>query len=203
MKTETKTLRSLWKQMTLLVLFLIPLFAVACGTLEVGIERTATPEGATAPKEVLVTKDEDALALQPAHVTDFTLGDRIHLLGYDFKTASHTVIVTLYWRAMEPIDKSYNVFVHLFDSQGGLQGQRDGPPVNGDYPTSLWQPGQVVVDTHVVTLPSDAPTGTYRVAVGMYDKATQERLPVLDDEGRPVPEGQIMLDVRVVGVYSK
>ena len=211
MKTETKTSRRLWKQMTMLALFLIPLFTVACGTLEVGIERTplrytqdtATPEGATAPKEVLATGDKDALVLQPVHATDFTLGDRIQLLGYDFEVTPHALIVAFYWQATEPVDKNYNVFVHVFDSQGGLQGQVDSPPVSGRYPTFLWQPGQVVVDNHVVNLPSDAPTGTYRVAVGMYDEATQERLPVLDGEGRTVPEGKIMLDVGVVGVYSK
>jgi hypothetical protein len=217
MKTEIS--RCLHRQMTLLALFLIPLFAVACGTLEVGIERTplrytqdtATPEGvalrytqdASAPKEVLVTRDKDALVLQPVHATDFTLGDRIQLLGYDFEVTPHALNVAFYWQAKEPVDKSYNVFVHVFDSQGGLQGQVDSPPVSGRYPTFLWQPGQVVVDNHVVNLPSDAPTGTYRVAVGMYDEATQERLSVLDGEGRTVPEGKIMLEVGVVGVYSK
>ena len=201
MKTELS--RCLHRQMTLLALFLIPLFAVACGTLEVGIERTATPEGAATPKEVLVTRDKDALVLQPVHATDFTLGDRIQLLGYDFEVTPHALIVAFYWQATEPVDKSYNVFVHVFDSQGGLQGQVDSPPASGRYPTFLWQPGQVVVDNHVVNLPSDAPTGTYRVAVGMYDEATQERLPVLDGEGQAVPEGRIMLDVGVVGVYSK
>jgi hypothetical protein len=201
MKTEIS--RGLRKQMTLLALFLIPLFTVACGTLEVGIERTATPEGAAAPREVLVTRDKDALVLQPVHATGFTLGDRIQLLGYDFEVTPHALIVAFYWQATEPVDKSYNVFVHVFDSQGGLQGQVDSPPVSGRYPTFLWQPGQVVVDNHVVNLPSDAPTGTYRVAVGMYDEATQERLPVLDGEGRTVPEGKIVLDVGVVGVYSK
>jgi hypothetical protein len=184
-------MESLRKQVILLALFLIPPFAVACGTLEVGIERTATPEGAAlrytqdaaAPKEVLVTRDKDALVLQPVHATDFTLGDCIQLLGYDFEVTPHALSVAFYWQATEPVDKSYNVFVHVFDSQGGLQGQRDSPPVSGRYPTFLWQPGQVVVD--------------------MYDEATQERLPVLDGEGQAVPEGRIMLDVGVVGVYSK
>jgi hypothetical protein len=209
MKTEIS--RGLRKQMTMLALFLIPPFLVGCGTLEVGIERTplrytqdtATPEGAAALKEVLATGDKDALVLQPVHATDFTLGDRIQLLGYDFEVTPHALNVAFYWQAKEPVEKSYNVFVHVFDSQGGLQGQVDSPPASGHYPTFLWQPGQVVVDNHVVNLPSDAPTGTYRVAVGMYDEATQERLPVLDGEGRTVPEGKIMLDVGVVGVYSK
>jgi hypothetical protein len=196
---------------TWLAVILISSTLMSCGTLEVGIERTplrytqdtATPDGATAPKEVLATGDKDALVLQPVHATDFTLGDRIQLLGYDFEVTPHALNVAFYWQAKEPVDKSYNVFVHVFDSQGGLQGQVDSPPVSGRYPTFLWQPGQVVVDNHVVNLPSDAPTGTYRVAVGMYDEAMQKRLPVLDGEGRTVPEGKIMLDVGVVGVYSK
>ncbi|NIN68817.1 MAG: hypothetical protein GTO63_29845, partial [Anaerolineae bacterium] len=60
---------------TWLAVILISSTLMSCGTLEVGIERTplrytqdtATPEGATAPKEVLVTRDKDALVLQPVH----------------------------------------------------------------------------------------------------------------------------------------
>jgi len=45
-------------EVTKLALFLIPLFLIACGTLEVGIERTVTPEGAAAPTvEVLDTEN--------------------------------------------------------------------------------------------------------------------------------------------------
>jgi hypothetical protein len=191
--------RRLRHQMAMLALSLLPLFAVACGTLEVGMEGTARNAGAAALKEILVTRDMDAQALQPAHATNATLGDRIQLLGYNFQVTGQALNVALYWQAKEPVDKSHNVFVHVFDSQGELQGQRDSPPVSGDYPTSLWQPGEVVVDGHTVPLPSDAPLGTYRVVVGMYDRATNERLPVLDGAGHKVPEGQIMLDLGVEG----
>ncbi|NIO68365.1 MAG: hypothetical protein GTN71_04765, partial [Anaerolineae bacterium] len=51
-------IRRLCVGVTKLALFLIPLFAVACGTLEVGIERTATPDGApTSTAEVLATEN--------------------------------------------------------------------------------------------------------------------------------------------------
>ena len=163
------------------------------------MERTARDADAAAPKEIVVTRDVAAQALQPAHALNVALGDRIRLLGYDLQVTGQTLNVALYWQAKEPMEKSYNVFVHVFDSQGGLQGQTDGPAVSGDYPTFLWQPGEVIIDGHSVLLPSDAPLGTYRVVVGMYDKATNERLPVLDGVGHKVPAGQILLEMGVDG----
>ena len=59
--------RRLRKWMSPLALILIPLFTVACGTLEVGIERTVTPEGAAAPTvEVLATENA------PGHPLEMT-----------------------------------------------------------------------------------------------------------------------------------
>ncbi len=189
--------RLLRHQMTMLALFLLPLFAIACGTQEVGMEGTVRDAGAESHAEILVTRDMDAQAVQPAHASNAVLGDGIRLLGYDYQVAGQTLNLALYWQAREPVDKSYNVFVHVLDSQGELQGQRDSPPVSGDYPTSLWQPGEVVVDGHTVPLSSDALLGSYKVAVGMYDLATNERLPAVDGLGQQAPEAQIMLDLEV------
>jgi hypothetical protein len=191
--------RRLRHRMTMLAMFLLLLLAVACGTPEVGMEHTVREAGAAAPIEILVTRDMNAQVLQPAHATKATLGDRIQLLGYDFQVEGQTLNVALYWQAKEPVDKSYNVFVHVLDSQGALQQQRDSAPVDGDYPTSLWQPGEVVVDGHRVPLPSDVPLRSYKVAVGMYDVATNERLPAVDGSGQQAPERQIMLDLEVKG----
>ena len=105
----------------------------------------------------------------------------------------------LFWQTKEPVDKSYNVFVHIFDSQGELQGQRNSPPVSGDYPTSWWQPGEVIGDGYTIPLRSDIPPGSLEVSVGMYDGASKERLPAADDSGQQIPKGQIMLDLEVEG----
>ncbi len=161
----------------------------------------------------VVGQDGDALDLQPIHVlaahppdprrlphrTAFTLGDRIELLGYDLEAGSWKLEagmrLTLYWRAREPVEKDYTVFVHVLGPSGELLGQRDSPPVDGRYPTSAWRPGQVIADRHEIARPDGAPAGPYRLAVGMYDLATLERLPVVDSAGRPVPEDSIILDV--------
>ena len=186
-------------RMTAIVLFMLPLLAIACSMPEGGTERTVGKLATAAPVEIVVTKDVDAQIMQPAHATNAALGDRIRLLGYGFQVTGRTLNVALYWQAKEPVDKTYNVFVHVFDSQGELQGQSDSPPVSGDYPTSSWQPGDVIVDGYTIPLRSNAPLDTYRVAVGMYDTATNKRLPVLNGTGRVIPEGQIMLDLGVEG----
>jgi hypothetical protein len=49
------------------------------------------------------------------------------------------------------------------------------------------------VDEHWLELPPDLPPGTYRVAVGMYDAATQIRLPVFDEAGQPVRDNVLTL----------
>ncbi len=58
--------------------------------------------------------------------------------------------------------------------------QADQPIGTGsfpDYPTSQWQPGQIVRDTFYMEMPSDAPTPTaLTLLVAAYDRATGERV---------------------------
>jgi hypothetical protein len=175
------------------------LLAVACGTPQASEERTAGELVAAAPVEIVVTRDMDAQATQPAHPTNAALGDRIQLLGYDFQVTGQTLNLALFWQTKEPVDKTYNVFIHVFDSRGELQVQIDSPPVGGDYPTSSWQPGETILDAHTVPLWADAPFESFEIAVGMYDIATHERLPAVDHSGQRAPDGQIMLDLAVEG----
>ena len=108
------------------------------------------------------------------------LGSQIRLLGYDLETddarPGGRVTVTLYWQALEPIDRNYQAFVHVYD--GRLWAQHDGAPECGVNPTTRWEPGQIVADPHIVELPPDLPAGSIPLLVGMYDLLTEERLPV-------------------------
>ena len=82
----------------------------------------------------------------------------------------------LTWRAEARPRRDYTVFVHLLDEAGRLVGQDDRPPAGGRYPTSIWDGGERIVDEHPLT----APSGRYRVLVGMYDPATGQRLRRID-----------------------
>ena len=74
------------------------------------------------------------------------------------------------------------MFVHLLDPAGTIWGQGDGPPVGGFYPTSAWDPGEVVVDERLVTVDAGAPLGVYQLAVGLYELSTGMRLSTPDGD---------------------
>jgi mannosyltransferase len=138
------------------------------------------------------------------------LGETVQLLGYrlthdnDLLRPGDVLYLSLYWQTGESLALNYKVFVHLVDPTGWIQGQRDNPPVGGTFPTTEWQSDEVIVDRYEVAVSSNAPPGIYRLAVGMYDEVTLDRLPVRDVvcEGCTVPahvsENRIFLPVEIV-----
>lgn len=106
-----------------------------------------------------------------SHPLAIELGDAL-LLGYDLVLEREGCELVLYWSAMQPMDRDYNVFIHLLDEGGDILAQGDSQPLGGVYPTSLWRPGDVARDKH--SLPS--PPGLAEIRVGLYDWRTGERL---------------------------
>jgi hypothetical protein len=126
------------------------------------------------------------LAFQEGMVgSGIKLGPGLELVGYrlepeDSATVApgHRMLLTLYWRALVPVDTDYTVFVHFADSAEQIWGQHDGQPVGGTFLTTGWSPGQIVVDQHTIEIDPEAPAGRYRLMVGMYDGANAERLTI-------------------------
>ena len=121
-----------------------------------------------------------------AHPLSLYLGDTVELLGYQITNLQSPISnlqLTLYWRCRAPMSTSYTVFAHLLDPDGAIRGQRDGIPCAGACPTDDWVVGEVIVDTYDIICQPDAPPGRYRLAVGMYDAETSQRLPVIDAHG--------------------
>jgi hypothetical protein len=86
---------------------------------------------------------------------------------------------------------NYTAFVHLLGPHnpatgGPLWAQDDSEPGRRGYPTSAWAAGEIVIDGYALEIPQDAPEGEYRIAVGLYEWQTMQRLPVLDEEGRVI-----------------
>ena len=128
----------------------------------------------------------------------YRLGGKIELIGYDVSSGAPSpgapLTVTLYWHALAEMDEDYTVFVHLLNEDGALYGQGDGPPLDGDYPTSYWSPGEVLADTHVVPLEDGLPQGAY-LLVGLYRLADGTRLPTYTTEGGRVRDDAIVLQI--------
>jgi hypothetical protein len=160
---------------------------------------------ATVPLGTLRVSVQDRLfelPQPPQQPLDLSLGSRVTLLGYDLEApptsgASDRVSLTLYWRSEAPMETSYSVFVHLLDEAGRVQGQRDRVPVEGRAPTTGWIAGQIVVDAYEIALNPDAPAGTYRIEVGMYDAQDMARLQMVDGQGMALPGDRYLLPEEV------
>jgi hypothetical protein len=158
-------------------------------------------QGDSIPLQLVhVLRSKPINARRLPHREGSLLGEKIELLGYELKEEpirpGGVLELTLYWQAREEIEESYIVFTHLLDDNGNIQGQQDGIPVEGMYPTSSWLTGQVVEDKHRIPTAATAPLGSYRIAVGMYQLNGLERLEAVDAGGNPLPESQIVLDTQ-------
>lgn len=135
------------------------------------------------------------------HSLGLTFGDGIHLRGYRLDRTQaapgETLSLTLYWQAEGPADRNYTLFVHLLGPGVLPHGQVDLTPGGGLAPTSSWAAGQVIVDEIALPVAADAPPGTYRIAVGFYDAAYGDRLPVTDAGGHSLPDEQAVLPVEI------
>jgi hypothetical protein len=125
-------------------------------------------------------------ALDIEHPLSANLGGKVRLLGYHMTGAFQSggeVHLTLFWQALKAMEEDYTVFIHLADPQGHIWGQKDNPPVDGFYPTTTWEVGEIVRDQYDLGVSPDAPPGQYQIEVGMYLAETGERLPVLAEDG--------------------
>lgn len=146
------------------------------------------------------------------HPLKVNFGDNLELLGYDLggsgwvryhhdKRSSfrqgETIYLTLYWRAKGPVSRDYSAFTHLLDSEGKFCSGMDKLLGEGFYPTSRWIPGEIYWQDYPLPIPPELPEGRYLVEIGLYNLKTLERLPVLDETGKPVGDRIILETVEV------
>lgn len=137
------------------------------------------------------------------HTVEANMAHKVKFLGYDLGAtdvrAGDTLHLTLYWQALTKMNESYKVFTHLTDDRGRIWGQHDSIPANWSQPTTGWVKGEIVVDEHEITIKPDAPSGAYILAVGLYDEATGQRLPVYDAQGQLQGDKIVLGSIEIVG----
>ncbi len=144
----------------------------------------------------------EPVEFHPQSKLEANFGNKIALLGYDLDESllhpGETLHLVLYWQAKGEMREDYTVFTHLLDEENRIHVQRDGQPLGGNYPTSLWTPGERLRDEYELIVSPEVPAGEYRLEVGMYLLSTGERLPVLDKEGRMRDDRIVLEKVQVV-----
>jgi 4-amino-4-deoxy-L-arabinose transferase-like glycosyltransferase len=130
---------------------------------------------------------------QPAQLFSAKFGDTIQLSGYTLTPAADGLHLDLFWQATATPDFDYTVFVHVVNANGEIVAQSDSQPLNGQYPTSIWSPGEIVVDERFIRLVP----GTHQIFVGLYRWDTGERLPAVMD-GERAAEDRVLLQEIVI-----
>jgi hypothetical protein len=152
------------------------------------------------PIEIERRKPLAVKALDIQHPLQATLGDRIHLLGYNIESGfrpGDNLHLTLFWRCLEEMEQDYTVFTHLIDETQNIWGQKDNPPVNGFYPTTKWRAGEIVRDQYNLMISPETPPGSYWLEVGMYLAETGERLTISDDGSGKADTRILLQEIRV------
>ncbi len=138
-----------------------------------------------------VNKPPDGVQLQSAR-----FGDVAQLLGYQLAIEPTGLKLSLYWQAGQPDGIDYTVFVHVLDQAGQLVMGQDNQPVNGSYPTGIWERGEIIPDEYRFDT-DDLPPGEYQLEIGMYVLETGERLPVYSPDGTQKPDHRLLLTTPV------
>jgi len=137
-----------------------------------------------------------------AQPVNITYGGALQLLAYELSQSSvapgEQVSVKTYWRALKPLTADYSIYVRLLGREGPEGepqhlAQLDTYPGNGTYPTSLWSPGEIVVDRYTLTVSPEAIAPTLaRLEIGPYEFETKAILePITDGEGRTILSPQV------------
>ncbi len=99
--------------------------------------------------------------------------------------AGETAVLLTTWQVQDPIrvgplvppaDTTDAVLFTQVLHDGGVLAQRDAL----DAPSWSWQTGDIILQVHPVPIPANASPGTYPAIVGLYDRASGTRLPVID-----------------------
>lgn len=114
------------------------------------------------------------------------VGGCLALLGYEAGSsaarAGDEVSLTTYWRVLSQPDQPLSLLAHLVDQEGRpvAIGDALGVPIEG------WASGDIIVQAHRLSLGSAVAPGTYRLQTGAYWLPGVDRLPVFDEEGKPL-----------------
>jgi hypothetical protein len=105
--------------------------------------------------------------------------DQLRLLGADrpseLAAPGDTVEVVTYWRALQPLETDYAVFLHLDELDGTTVVAVDYRHP-ADIPTTTWSPNLYVRAPFQLRIPPGLPPIHYRLRVGVVDRGTGEWL---------------------------
>jgi hypothetical protein len=142
-------------------------------------------------------RTEEADPRQPPAPMQASFGDNnLTLTGYapPLPLGNNVYRGKIYWRAQSGIEGDFSPVVDLLDSDGNIISHWNAPPLGGQYPTSMWKAGEVIVYEFDMVLPADIGAGSYRLVTGLLEPVSGATLPVFDEAGVPQPDNFWLLE---------
>ncbi len=137
------------------------------------------------PQMAQPTPPADAIPVHLTFANQFKLS-HFHVS----QAAANQVSVSLYWTALADrptIDAT--IFVHAADAHDDIVAQDDQKPWQGQYPTFIWDAGEIVLTEHTLLLPE---LDAMHLFVGMYTQADLVRL-AATSQGERLPDDRAYL----------
>ncbi len=101
----------------------------------------------------------------------FSFGSELRLVGMSVPAGpalpGDTLHFRFLWQARRRPRADYQAILALLDDDGQAVAQSTWAPTSGLYPTSAWQPGEVVLDQAALTISGAVPAGRYRISLGV------------------------------------
>jgi hypothetical protein len=121
------------------------------------------------------------------HPVEANFEDKLLFLGYDLKgrpaAGGQFVHLNLYWKALRETGEDYGFSLRLFDGENRLWGWADRAPLNGHYPTSQWQPGQIIKDDYELLIDAGTSPGWYSLKMVVHDG--RQELAIIGEDFNP------------------
>lgn len=126
---------------------------------------------------------------QPLNSQFLTPGGSVELIGYSLQPPTlepgQALHVTLYLSAARPLTDTYSMGLWLVSAIPGdttrLAGL-DTWPGNGNYPTTAWQPGEIIRDTYRLRIPNHVPRAqAWLVQLNIYRMGGASWFPFMTD----------------------
>jgi len=130
----------------------------------------------TQPIHITLAKSYPA-TFQPPNPFRLAINDDLVLAGYTLEPKNtppgENLWVTLYWQALTSVSHDYVILLRLLGREGQEAAYWLGRPVRSGYPSIEWQPGQIVQDPWLLTVPAEAKPGVYRLEIALFDAETE------------------------------
>ncbi|CAG0941992.1 hypothetical protein ANRL1_00773 [Anaerolineae bacterium] len=124
--------------------------------------------------------------IQPQKTIRAVWNDSLELLGYSvdaLDAPQRNLEVTLFFHALKPMADDYTFSVKARDDRERTWGQDDKWAGDNSYATSVWSPGDLIVEKFYPGLNACAPAGDYRVTIEVYNPKTMQTLALSDRDG--------------------